>query len=185
MIKTKINILDGLLQKYRHNYYLELNPPLVLSEILKLESKYQIKIPAELKQVYLWKNGQKNSCSEAFVRNQMFTPLEDVLETHQLLTGMIGYDFEIENWWNKNWLPIFHNGGGSHICYDVKGVFTGSKGQIIEYWKADYDRNVIFDNLSQFFEQIIDYYKVNDSSKYDGYFKVNLTAGFPKRFSVR
>ena len=30
----------------------------------------------------------------------------------------------IDNWWNENWIPIFHNGGGGHICYDMIGIFT-------------------------------------------------------------
>lgn len=61
-------------------------------------------------------------------------PLKEALDISQKLSAMIGTDFEIENWWNEHWIPVFHNGGGDYICYDTKGIFTGNKGQIIEFW---------------------------------------------------
>lgn len=104
-------------------------------------------LPGDLKTLYQWKNGQQQDCVGSFVTNSMFQPLEDVLKDNKVLTSMIGYDFEIENWWNAHWLPVFSNGGGSYICYDLKGVFTGESGQLVEFWKADNDRNVIAPDL--------------------------------------
>ncbi|QKX06640.1 hypothetical protein HN014_17540 [Aquimarina sp. TRL1] len=98
---------------------------------------------------------------------------------------MIGYDFTIENWWNEHWLPIFSNGGGSHICYDLKGIFTGEKGQLIEYWKSDDDRSVIAPGLSDFLHSLNQYYEKTALHDFDNYFDINeyITA-WEKEFIV-
>lgn len=103
----------------------------------------------------------------------MFEPLESVLSANQELTEMIGYDFEIENWWNENWLPIFSNGAGSYICYDLKGIFTGQKGQLVEYWKGDNDRQVIDMRLVDFLNNLNQYYETNSKNNFDKKFDIN------------
>ena len=160
-MKELINRLNNQLETLRPDYYQTLKSPLNDSEIELLEEKYQVQIPNNLKELYKWKNGQNHDCYEAFVNNSMFIPLEDVLESAEEFTSMIGSDFEIENWWNESWLPIFSNGGGSYICYDLGGIFTGDKGQLIEYWNRDNDRNVIASNLETFISQLVKYYDNN------------------------
>jgi len=179
-----INKLDNQLSVLRPDYYKTLNGPLNNSEIELLEEKYKIQIPSNLKKLYKWKNGQNQNCYEAFVNNAMFMSLEDVLEAAEEFTSMIGSDFEIENWWNENWLPIFHNGGGSYICYDLGGIFTGKKGQMIEYWNKDNDRNIIAGNLEDFINQIIIYYSNTKSNDFDEYFKIKNIDNYPIRFIV-
>lgn len=81
-------------------------------------------------------------------------------------------------------MPIFHNGGGSRICYDLKGVFTNIQGELVEFWKADNDRNVIAPDLKSFLLQLVDYYENVEVTDFDGFFEVNYVSGFPKRFVV-
>ena len=100
------------------------------------------------------------------------------------LNPMIGTDFEIENWWNENWIPIFQNGGGDSICYDLDGVFTGQKGQLIEFWHADNDRNIIAATLESFLQKLINFYETKDKNDFDEYFNIENINGFPKKFIV-
>ena len=81
--------------------------------------------------------------------------------------------FEIENWWNENWLPIFSNGGGNYICYDVKGVFTKQKGQLVEYWNKNNDRNVITPTLTTFLRSLNQYYEKTSINNFDEYFDIS------------
>ncbi len=172
-MKSKLKQLDKNIKKKRPEYYSLLQEPLTEKEISELELKYNIKLPSDLKELYLWKNGQSQENYEAFVNNAMFEPLEQVLLSSKELTQMIGYDFEIENWWNENWLPIFSNGGGSYICYDLKGVFTGEKGQLIEYWAKDNDRQVIAPNLIDFIKKLNQYYEETSKEEFDEYFDIS------------
>ncbi|MFD2965919.1 SMI1/KNR4 family protein [Sphingobacterium bambusae] len=174
--------LDSFLSSLRPTFYSDLNSPLDDAELDKLEADYAIKLPNDLRALYKWKNGQKESCYASFVNNSVFLPLDQVLDTAAELTSMIGYDFEIDNWWNAHWLPIFQNGGGDSICYDLKGIFTGQKGQILEFWHADNDRNVIAPSLEAFFNKIVKYYATKQKEEFDEFFTVEKIPEYPKRF---
>ncbi|AZA85220.1 benzoate transporter [Chryseobacterium lactis] len=176
--------LDINLRNLRPEFYNRLKNSLNDEKIKKLESRYHIQIPIDLKAFYQWKNGQESSCYDAFVNNSMFIPLDEALDTAQELTSMIGTDFEIENWWNKSWIPIFHNGGGDYICYDLEGTFTGDAGQILEFWNKDDDRNIIAGSLESFLNQLNDYYKNKANNEWDDFFTLEDKEGFPKRFTV-
>ncbi|MFK8101855.1 MAG: SMI1/KNR4 family protein [Saprospiraceae bacterium] len=168
-----IATLDKNLQEKRPDYYQKLQKGLSEADISKLESSYQLKLPEELSALYAWKNGQQQDCYEAFVNNSMFEPLAVVLDTNQFLNEMIGYDFQIKNWWNEHWLPIFSNGGGSYICYDLKGIFTEQRGQLLEYWKGENDRCILAPNLTDFLGCLNQYYKETAIEQFDEYFSLS------------
>lgn len=184
-MKNELKELDKVLQEKRPDYYAKLQDPLTLEEITQLESKYGKTLPDDVKELYLWKNGQTYDCYKALVNNSMFEPLENVLNNAEESTGMIGYDFLIENWWNKDWLPIFSNGGGDNICYDMGGSFTGNKGQLVEFWHADKDRAVIAPDLPTFIGTLNSYYQETDASNFDGFFSISdRLSQFEKSFIV-
>ena len=183
-MRNTILQLDKQVASLRPDYYAQLNPPLSSAAITALETKYSLQLPDDLNELYRWKNGQKSSCYQSFVNNAAFMPLDDALSTAHELMGMIGSDFETENWWNADWIPVFHNGGGDYICYDKGGVFTDQPGQLIEFWHADSDRNVIAGSLSSFLQGLMHYYETTPAEKFDSYFTTKEEAGYPKLFSV-
>lgn len=183
-MEKQLQILDSNLIKLRPDFYVNLNNPLKESEIKNLEEKFNVIIPDDLRKLYQWKNGQSNDCYNSLVNNSMFMPLEEALESAEEMTSMIGFDFDIDNWWNENWIPIFHNGGGDHICYDMRGIFTGQQGQLIEFWHSDNDRNVIAPNLKSFIEKINEFYTTREKSDFDEYFQIDDIKDFPKKFYV-
>ncbi|MCX7711637.1 MAG: SMI1/KNR4 family protein [Clostridia bacterium] len=185
MIKKQLVVLDSYLRKQRSDFYSNLNPPLEDGQIEALEAKFGITVPEDLKILYQWKNGQNSECYESFVNNSVFMTLEEALGTAQEMTSMIGSDFDVDNWWSQYWIPIFHNGGGDHICYDIGGVFTGKKGQVIEFWHADNDRNVIAPNLQSFIESVNQFYETTPVQDFDEFFTVKDIQGFPKVFYVK
>lgn len=179
-----IRKLDSQIARTRTDYYQVLKEPLNDLEINALEEKYKIKIPIDLRLLYKWKNGQNRNSFESFVNNSMFIPLEETLQIAAENTSMIGTDFEIENWWNEKWLPIFHNGGGDYICYDCHGTFTENKGQLIEFWHGENDRNVISLNLETFISRLTHYYEITEQKDFDEYFEIESIDNYPKRFIV-
>jgi cell wall assembly regulator SMI1 len=183
-MKATLAKLDRLLQKIRQPYYEKLNPGLTDQEIQALEQKYQLILPESLRLLYQWKNGQAADTYESFVNNSQFMPLEEALDTQAELTSLIGFDFEIENWWNEHWIPVFHNGGGDYICIDTEGTFTGIPGQLLEFWHADNDRNVIAPDLASFLNKLVQLYTSTESSKLDEYIAVESIKGYPLEFWV-
>lgn len=177
--------LDDQLRTRRPEYYAHLQEPLTAAAITALETEYGVTLPADLKELYTWKNGQADSCYKSFVNNSMFIPLQEALSTAKENTGMIGFDFDVKNWWHEQWIPLFHNGGGDYICYDRGGLFTGSPGQLIVFWHTDNDRNVISPDLKTFLAALLHYYEQTPAEKFDGFFSVDEIAdGFPKRFNA-
>jgi len=185
-MQKPIEILDHAIKTKRPDFHSRLNRGLTDFEIAKLEDKFHFILPYDLKELYKWKNGQSENCFDTFISNSMFMPLENVFESKHCSDAMIGSDFEIENWWNENWFPIFHDGGGNHICYDDEGTFTEGRGQILEFWHADNDRNVIFPNLLSFLESIAKFYAITEAEDFDGHqeYCIQSPEGFPKRFIV-
>ncbi|MGV3611407.1 MAG: SMI1/KNR4 family protein [Fluviicola sp.] len=183
-MKEIVEKLNTLIAGRRAEFYADLQESLNDQQIDSLQEKYKIQLPQDLRELYKWKNGQDDSSYEAFVNNSTFIPLEEALEIAAEMTSMIGHDFEIENWWNEKWIPIFHNGGGDYICYDSGGVFTGKAGQIIEFWHADNDRNVISPSLESFLENLNDFYEQTDEADFDEYFEIESPENYPMRFVV-
>ncbi len=182
MIKI-LEKLDLNLKTLRPEYYSELNKPLNDFEIDILEEKFQIKLPTNIRKLYKWRNGQKQNCYLALVNNSIFLPLEQSLEISKYNTSLIGHDFDIENWWNEKWIPLFHNGNGDYICFDQEGIFTGHSGQLIEFWHADNDRNVISPSLDIFIQTLNVFLESNDI--FDEFFSLKKKIeNYPKRFKV-
>jgi cell wall assembly regulator SMI1 len=181
-----LKTLDNHLKTARPKYYASLNAPLTEPEINELENKFKVKLPNDLKMLYKWKNGQNNKCFEALINNGMFTPLQQVLASAADLNEMIGFDFDIKNWWNKSWLPLFSTGGGDEICYDMAGIFTNQPGQIIEFWHETPDRNVIAPSFESFIAAINRYYETTPPSAFDEFFILKQDIkGYPKRFEAK
>jgi cell wall assembly regulator SMI1 len=176
--------LDSQIARTRPKYYQALKEPLNDLEINALEEKYKIKVPTDLRLLYKWKNGQSHNSFESFVNNSMFIQLEETLEIAAQNTSMIGSDFEMKNWWNEKWLPIFHNGGGDYICYDQDGTFTGNKGQLIEFWHSDNDRNVLSPSLETLISKLNHYYEITEQKDFDEYFEIENIDNYPKGFIV-
>ncbi|SEW52708.1 SMI1/KNR4 family protein [Chitinophaga arvensicola] len=183
-METTIATLDQQLRQTRPAYYASLQEGLTEDAIQALENQYQRQLPDDLKQLYKWKNGQADDNYDAFLNNSLFVPLEQALDTAAENISMIGSDFEVANWWHAGWIPLFHNGGGDYICYDTTGVFTGTTGQLIEFWHADDDRNVIAPSLAALLEQISQYYATTPPASFDEYFEVNDLPGYPQRFKA-
>lgn len=183
-MQQQLDLLTQHLRKLRPGLYEKLNPPLTADYIHALEENYNVTIPEPVQLLYRWRNGQAPSFMEAFVNNSMFIPLEEALDIAIDNTSMIGLDFEIDNWWHKDWLPLFHNGGGDYICYDAGGLFTRQPGQLIEFWHADNDRDVIAPDLVSLITALNNFYAAAASVEEEEYFAVTPPEGYPKKFIV-
>ncbi|MCF3108795.1 SMI1/KNR4 family protein [Niabella sp. CC-SYL272] len=183
-MQATLSNLDQHLSALRPSLYPDLQPSLNETDFNILERQYRAPVPVDVRALYQWKNGQRDLSFDSFVNNSVFLPLQQALETANALSAMIGFDFRIKNWWNEAWLPLFHNGGGDYICFDADGIFTGQQGQIIEFWHAANNRNVIAPSLEAFLGSLNRYYATTPPDAFDDYFEVVPPEGFPKRFYV-
>lgn len=183
-IESSIARLERALLAVRPEFFQTLNPGLSAMEIDRLASEHNAFLPADLRALYQWRNGQSDHGEDVFADNWLFATLEAALDTNAVLTPMIGSDFDVDNWWHSCWIPIFWNGGGDSLCYDTSGQFTGQKGQLIEFWHADNDRNVVAPSLAAYLDSISEYLETEIPSEDEEYFEPLPIAGYPLKFIV-
>ncbi len=128
--------------------------PLSDAQIAEVERNHGITLRTEIKSLYAWHDGQNPEVFMTFANNMQFQSLEAALATKAELDGMIGYDFELENWWHPGWLPIFNNGGGDYIDVDAAGVHTGNPGQLIKVYHDWTHRPIVARNLTDFMQGV-------------------------------
>lgn len=160
-LKALLRRLDASLQKNDPARYATLQAPLTEAEIQALEKKYDTNVPAELRELYRWKNGQRfDDKAQSLFGNKTFMTLEEALlnrdELNDLTTSEQTEDqFKIRNWWRVSWIPIFENGGGNYLCYDTEGTFTGKPNQIVDYYHGENYRRVVAPTLTALLEEAI------------------------------
>ncbi|MGJ7528443.1 SMI1/KNR4 family protein [Variovorax sp. GB1P17] len=137
-----IERMDAWLAENRAGYRAALQPGVSDAQLDAFEAKFSLKLPEAFRALYCWRNGQPDSSFDSFQDNRMFSSLEDIADTKEMLDGMIGFDFEDPATWRRGWVPFLSNGGGSYLCVDIDAEGGGQPGQLIAFWKADEDRPV-------------------------------------------
>jgi cell wall assembly regulator SMI1 len=139
---TLIERMDAWLAANRADYHAALQPGVRDAGLDAFEAKFSLKLPEAFRALYRWRNGQPNRRSESLQENRMFSALEDIADTKEMLDDMIGTDFEDPSTWRRGWVPFLSNGGGSYLCVDIDAEGGGQPGQLIAFWKGDEDRPV-------------------------------------------
>ncbi len=185
-MKKELEKLNENLKEFRSELYSELNDGLTESEIEVYEKKLNTKFPEDLKEIYIWKNGQNIDCYDSFVNNSTFISLERSLEIVKEHLELNESELNVLNWWNKSWIPIFDNGGGDFICYDLEGTFTSQKGQLVEFCHEEKYRNVISPNLEKFISKLNKFYKENEEDEIDEDSEIEIenVKGYPIKFDI-
>lgn len=137
-----IGRMDAWLAAHRPDYHALLQPGVDDGALDAFEAKFSLKLPEAFRALYRWRNGQPNSSFDSLQGNRMFSALEDIADTKEMLDDMIGFDFEDPATWRRGWVPFLSNGGGSHLCVDIDAQGGGQPGQLFGFWKADEDRPV-------------------------------------------
>jgi cell wall assembly regulator SMI1 len=191
-METVITRLDEWLKSNRADYYAQLLPGATDEEIQRLERLLGLSLPESFKALYRWRNGQPLDCYEAFHDNKMFLRLEEIEETWVVLKELLeGGDFEIENWWRVGWVPFLHDGAGNNLCLDLEGTFTGHKGQLLEFWHDDFDRDVLYPDFKHYLEAVVECLEQNMWSEKEEFWGLDNdcierhNAGYPKRITLK
>ncbi len=137
-----IERMDAWLAAHRADYRAVLQPGVSDAALDAFEARFSLKLPEGLRALYRWRNGQPDSCFDSLQGNRMFSALEDIADTKEMLDGMIGTDFEDPATWRRGWVPFLSNGGGSYLCVDTDAEAGGQPGPLVAFWKGDEDRPV-------------------------------------------
>jgi uncharacterized protein (TIGR02996 family) len=148
--------MDRWLAANRPDYYACLQPGVSARALNEFEERFGLTLPRSFRGLYRWRNGQPRDCFESLQDNRMFSSLEDIAETKEMLDGMIGNDFEDPEWWRRSWVPFLANGGGDHLCLDLAAEDGGEPGQLIAFWHDWEDRSVKYESLDDWLHALVE-----------------------------
>jgi cell wall assembly regulator SMI1 len=154
MMAALIGRLDRWLACNRPDYYARLQPGASDEALDAFESRFALRLPLPFREFYRWRNGQESVCSESFQGNRMFSSLEEVAASKEILDGMIGSDFEDPRWWRRGWVPFLANGGGDVLCLDVTAEGDGTPGQLVAFWHDWDKRSVEFPSFKAWLREL-------------------------------
>lgn len=104
-------------------------------------------VPPELAVLWSWHDGQKTGRSLNTEDNRSLLSIEDAIETWQFLED------EAEVPWDARWIPLLTNGAGDYLMYST---VPETRGALIGYWHDDDDREVEYDDLLLWAQEVLD-----------------------------
>lgn len=168
-IKESWDLYKNYLKEKLPYYHSRLNGPSSLREIEKLESKLGIKLPEEMKDLYLENNGEDESwyIGGIMCGSRMLTiagilkewrDLKSVEKENNFNAKWIGEIYPensiMPHDFNEKWIPIFSDDNGNFIGIDLAPGPEGKSGQIINFGTDEFDHFVIAASLTDFFNLI-------------------------------
>lgn len=144
----------------------DLNPPANDSEILELEERLGVTLPADYIECLKVHNGQKGNADGLFSGLEFLSTRriqsEWTIWKNLLDSGDFDGDRSVPasgiraDWWNPKWIPFTYNGGGDHLCLDLDPTSEGRTGQIIALWHDDNARQMESSSFAQWFSDFVD-----------------------------
>jgi cell wall assembly regulator SMI1 len=136
----------------------QLAPGLMDEAIEVHERQLGVTFPEGMRALYRWRNGAKpGQFAVSIIGRYDLSPLAQIAERQQMLNELLDHgSFQTKNWWRKTWLPVFDKGTGDLLCWDPRGSFDGSPGQVLEFWHTDHDRTVLAPSFDGFLTAYVD-----------------------------
>lgn len=155
MIDNLITRLDRWLRDNRAEYYSHLQPGVTDDLLTAFEQRFSLKLPTDFRALYRWRNGQAANEFGSFQHNRMFSALEEIADTKEMLDEMIGADFKDPKWWRCGWVPFLSNGGGDHLCLDLITEDGSNPGQLIAFWHDWEERSIEYPNFTVWLTELV------------------------------
>jgi len=135
-----------------------LAPGLTDEAIAACERQLDVTFPDGMRALYRWRNGTlPGQLGADIIGRYALQPLQQAIEHQKMMNGLLEQgSFKAKSWWHTTWLPILDKGTGDAICWDPRGSFGGTAGQVIEFWHTDHDRTVLAPSFDDFLAAYVD-----------------------------
>ena len=142
-----------------------LNLPATPDEIAATEQKLGLRLPADLRELYLCANGSGGGLLLGMPLYTLAQLEGAYAEWEDLIYGSGGMlqDSETEDfyssyppgtvqlrYWVRGWIPLCRDGGGNHVAYDLAPAAAGAVGQLISMGPDEDDHLQLARSLSDF-----------------------------------
>jgi len=176
------------------------NPPATVEEIDSIEQLVGVKLPAQLRELYLYANGQSNEAQTGLWYGLPMLSTSEIEREwkawYELFTeeGMQEFIYSDEHssykegyikpmYMNPKWVPLSNDSGGNHFGIDYDPGPKGTKGQIINFGRDEFVKYVLGDSFDDFLKWYVEQleagnYQINEFRCDDTVTKV-LNTKFP------
>jgi len=166
-LETILADFEFILKENNPKVYNALNQGHTIDEIRELETTYKVKLPDEIKTLYMWHNG----CSDfkdafqngTIIPGHWFMPLEETLKATQSLNkpeGTIPQKIALQALagYREEWIMLLHDGcGDGYYCDPARTPDSG----YVFYNLAEMSHYIFFPSLKNMFQAFIECYQNN------------------------
>lgn len=103
-------------------------------------------MPADLRALLAWHNGQGEDFAGAFVQGWLLMSTEQILLAKNTLDDADGR----APGWDKDWVPFLDDDAGNYVCVD-----TSAAGAIREFWAGNAEHPVSAPSLRRWLEEFV------------------------------
>lgn len=120
-MKKNLDALGRLIAQKHPELYKRLNPGLELGAIQQLEHHCEYEIPALLKSLWHWHDGQDPLyyCNFHPKGQEMFISMQEAIDVKEDLDSRYEYGQLPFDSWSLLWIPFLGNAGDNYFCFDV------------------------------------------------------------------
>jgi cell wall assembly regulator SMI1 len=136
--------LEKWLAKHRRRFLTGLRPGVSSTELVDLRKGFGQPLPAELRLLLSWHNGQFPDFVGKFEEEWQLMSSADILEAWKELK-------EDKTGWQSHWIPFLDNDAGDFRFLDTKSPTP----TVCDFWLGEKDRPTIAPSLSAWLEDVV------------------------------
>jgi cell wall assembly regulator SMI1 len=145
-LKSLLARLEGWLAKHRSSYHQGLAPGATAEQLGGLEQALGMKLPADLRTLLEWHNGQNPDLVGAFRESFRLLGTEEIAQEYRDEVGRHG------DTWDKSWISFLADDQGDFVCAD-----GGQKGAPVrEIWRGRPGSEVVAPSLTAWVQRFVE-----------------------------
>jgi cell wall assembly regulator SMI1 len=106
-------------------------------------------LPRDLETFFRWHDGQTGYESLSPLDNRMLMSIAEVIDTWEFLSNP---QEDVQQPWDKGWIPLLANGAGDYVVYVAGGE---REGQLLSYRHDDSSRPLEFSSIDSWAKKIL------------------------------
>lgn len=138
--------LQRWLANHRQRYLRNLRPGLSANEQDAFERRLGQDLPAELRGLLAWHDGQGNDFAGAFRHAWLLLSAEQILAAKKDLDDAGAQ----APGWQPGWIPFLDDDAGNYMCIDPE-----QGGAVREYWAGNSEHPVVAPSLASWLEEFV------------------------------
>jgi cell wall assembly regulator SMI1 len=137
--------LERWLAQHRPRYHRNLRPGASDAELEGLRQSLARDLPAELRALLSWHNGQGADFAGSLVESWLLMSAAEIAAAKKEL------DETAPSGWRKEWIPFLDDDAGNYVCLDS----SEPNSPVREFWQGNADHPIVAQSLAQWLESLV------------------------------